>query len=529
MKEPEIRIASGARSNLESAVRSGQIGGRHRLIARNINELFTLRDLLEERTGLYFSTEKLHRLDEPFRSPNGSLAKAGLAEVLRALSRDDAQGKVYLNRLIAELTTNETYFFRIPPHFDIIKNYILPELRERQSGTKKKSLRIWSAGCSTGEEPYSIAILLVDSLPDIEEWNIKILATDIDTEALAKARLAVYSPWSFRGVSHRYMQRYFRAASGGKYQLHERIRSLVAFRSLNLKADRYNSFLEGTAELDIIFCRNVTIYFRPETAVRVIRSFHECLRNGGFLFTSPAEMWSKVYDAFETRVFPDTVIYQKPDPIKAPALLIPAVVPTSPAAADQSRTPALVDPDLTDSFPETPQPEIAQLKHEEKPAVADEAARLIFAGEIDHALILLGREIEHGRRDSRVCFLLGLVAADRHHLSEAHHWLAETLTLDPLHLLAHYLRGLLWFNEGDNEAARQAFKKTVYLDQAFVLGHFYLGQTYKRSGDPQRAERSFAVVRKLAGAAPADAVPGVEGITSRTLLDLVNEELSHGR
>ena len=158
----------------------------------------------------------------------------------------------------------------------------------------------------------------------------------------------------------------------------------------------------------------------------------------------------------------------------------------------------------------------------------DEAVDLISQGEIDRALVILAGLAEKNPKDTRACFLLGQISADRHHLSEASHWLSRALALDPLHIWAHYLLGLLWMEEGKTEEALHSFKKAVYIDPNFVLGHFYLGRIYKEQGQKEKARKSLAVARDLLGSSSlSDTLQGAEGMTAQQLLTLVNKELAY--
>lgn len=479
--------------------------------------LLGLRDILEARTGLYLPAEKLDRLEEPFKDIRGSLSSTSPQQVIQAIGADSAEGKDYLNKLVAAVATNETYFFRTSPHFEALKNYLLPELLRAKLAEGKKSLRIWSAGCATGEEPYSLAILLLDMLPNIHAWETSILATDIDMDALENAQKGIYRPWSFRGVEAEIIKKYFHRDKGERYRINDRIRSSVTFRPLNLNSDSYPSLLNGTNDLDIILCRNVTIYFRPETIQKVIRKFYDCLVEGGFLLTGAAEYSPKIYQDFEVRALPETVIYQKPSSQKKPARpkspspLLPlwpvAQSPTSPTA--QGKT------------------DHASAEKDERQPV-DEALELISQGEIDKALVLLADLAEKNPKDSRISFLLGQISADRHHLSEAFHWLSQTLALDPLHRHAYYFLGLLWIEEGKIDEALQSFQKTVYIDPNFALGHFYIGRIYKEQGQIKKARQSLALVKSLLGSTHlSDPLAGAEGMTAQQLLTLVDRELNY--
>jgi chemotaxis protein methyltransferase CheR len=482
------------------------------------NDLHRLRDLLEEKTGLYLPGEKLDRLDELFREPRGTLCSTSAREVTHAIGAGSSEGASYLNRLVEELATNETYFFRTSPHFDALRNYVLPELMQGKRSQGKKTLRIWSAGCSTGEEPYSIAILLADAFPDLRDWEITILATDIDLDALERAQEGVYRRWSFRGVELDVIKKHFYPMKEECYHVDDRIRSLVTFRTLNLKSDPYPSLLNRTTEQDVILCRNVTIYFRPETNQKIIHSFYDCLNEGGFLLTGAVEHSHQIYNDFEARVFPQTVIYQKTQLKSSHAKAIPPLLPPLPPV------PIHESPRRTADRAKIGE---ASDRKGRKDQVA-EALDLIFRGEVDRALVLLAERAEKGPEDSRVFFLLGQISADRRHLSEASHWLLRTLALDPLHLWAHYSLGLVWMEEGKGDAALQSFKKAIYIDPNFTLGYFYLGKIYRDRGQIEKARKSLAVAKRLLNNMPlSDTLQGTKGITARQLLTLVDRELSH--
>ena len=480
-------------------------------------DLLRLRDLLEKKTGLYLPDEKLNRLEEPFKDSRATLSTTSPQEIIRAIESGAADGSGYLNKLVDAIATNETYFFRTSAHFDTLKDYLLPEIIEHNKNQGANTLRIWSAGCSTGEEPYSLAILLLENFPELLAWQVKILATDIDQEALERAQQGIYGPWSFRGVKPELIQKYCRQLKGECYGVDDRVRSLVSFRLLNLKSDPYPSPLNGTADLDIILCRNVTIYFRPETSRKVLRGFRGSLKEGGFLLMGAAEYSQEVYQDFQARVFRETVIYQKPSP-KAPAHSPSPLSPVWPPPLPR-QSPSPSEPTVTSAS-------AVEEKRSEDPV--DKAVRLISQGEVDLALVLLAGEVEKSPADSRVCFLLGQVAADRHHLGEATYWLNRTVALEPLNLWAHYLLGLLWIEEGKMDEALGALKKTVYIEPNFALGHFYLGRVLKSQGKMEKARRNFAIVKSLLASAPlSENLRGVEGMTSQQLLMLVDRELVH--
>lgn len=480
-------------------------------------DLLRLRDLLEEKTGIYLSDEKLGRLETPLKDGNVTGSFAALDTLIQAIEIGSTQGVHSLNQLIEAIATNETYFFRISAHFETLKNYLLPEIVQRKRAQAKRRLRLWSAGCSTGEEPYSIAILLLDSFSELLGWDIKILATDIDQDALQAAEEGIYRPWSFRGVKPEIIQHYFRPIDDERRRVDDRARSMVSFRHLNLKSEPYPSPHNDTADLDIVLCRNVTIYFRPETGRKIVSGFYRCLDEGGFLLTGAAEYSPQTYNGFEARIFPETVIYQKPSARETarPASFLAPLPPLLTA-------PPVVEP------PTVKAPVVPVEAPAQKSDAVAEAVGLISAGEVDHALVLLAAEAEKGSNDARVFFLLGQIAADRRHLVEATYWLSRTVEAEPLHLWAHYLLGLLWMEEDKTDKALNALKKAIYIDPNFALGHFYLGRLHKSQGRIDKARKNFAVARSLlAAASPSEDLHGADGMTGRQLLTLIDKELAH--
>lgn len=223
--------------------------------------------------------------------------------------------------LVILLTNIETYFFRDQEQFLLLRNHILPELIERKQNSK--TIRICSAGCSSGEEPYSLAILLKELLPDLEQWNLMILGIDINQEALQKAKKGIYRPWSFRRVDREIVQRYFRLTNN-HYHLTASIKQMVKFQSLNLVKELFASPDSELRQLDLIVCRNVFIYFESSAIARVLNKFYNALQPLGYLITGHTELYGQNLSQFQTKVFPESVVYQRTDNgINTPIVSLP--------------------------------------------------------------------------------------------------------------------------------------------------------------------------------------------------------------
>ncbi|MFP2934804.1 CheR family methyltransferase, partial [Pyxidicoccus sp. 3LG] len=212
-----------------------------------------------------------------------AMARAGLTDDFEAYRVRLLEDAAALDDLLIELTVGETYFFRTPEHFEHLRRVVLPELRERHG--PEYVARLWSAACSSGEEPYSLAALLM-----AEGWgeHMAVYATDVSRGALGRARQAWYGEWSLRGPWADRIRPHLRA-EGRKYQLSPEVQRRVRFSYLNLALDTWPSPDSGIWKLDVIFCRNVLIYFNAATVEAVARRLHDALADGGYLFTGPSD------------------------------------------------------------------------------------------------------------------------------------------------------------------------------------------------------------------------------------------------
>lgn len=230
--------------------------------------------------------------------------------------------------LVSEITNIESFFFRDKGQFKLLRNYILPDIIQRQA--KDKTLRICSAGCSTGEEPYSLAILLKELMPDLQDWTITILGVDINEVALTRARRGIYRSWSFRGVTSEIKQKFFQEVQDD-YHIDPVIRNMVTFQKVNLFKDPFSELRSAIEDIDLIICRNVFIYFNESAIKAVLNKFYEALVPSGYLLVGHAELHSQNPTRFQIKMFEESVTYQRPikDGIypKSTNVLFPPVPP----------------------------------------------------------------------------------------------------------------------------------------------------------------------------------------------------------
>jgi chemotaxis protein methyltransferase CheR len=270
-----------------------------------------LRDFIHGYCGIYFDDGSKFLLERRLMRRLEQRQLRSFEEYYHFL-RYDRKREEELAVLVDNLTTNETYFFRESPQLRAFSEEILPELREVLAD--RKVIRIWSAGCSTGEEPYTIAILLLESGDWWRDWQVEILGSDINQRVLHTARKGVYKKSAHRVTSPEMLGKYFTEEEKGNYRIADRVRELVSFSYLNL-LDPYKTSL--ISNMDIIFCRNVIIYFDKEAKKKVIGSFYEKLRKGGYLLLGHSESLINISNAFALRTLKNDMVYKKQHRIEA--------------------------------------------------------------------------------------------------------------------------------------------------------------------------------------------------------------------
>lgn len=265
------------------------------------HELSEIRMLIEERTGIHFDESRERFFSTRVREHMHAKGLARGTDLLRAVRKTNVEYEALLERLL----TQETSFFRYPAVYGAFEKRVLPELHTKKFWKNPRTLRVWSAGCSTGEEPYSIAITIADALSFADAWNVEILATDVGRQALQHAERAVYSGRSIGGVAEKQLADHFTKVAGG-HQVKPRLRKMITFAQMNLASAVY------VGRMDLIFCMNVLIYFSEERRRALVQRFYDTLEPGGYLFLGHSESISKMPVKFQAIVLNDCILYRKP-------------------------------------------------------------------------------------------------------------------------------------------------------------------------------------------------------------------------
>jgi chemotaxis protein methyltransferase CheR len=471
------------------------------------------RTLLRERCGLAYPEHKRADLAQGLRQ---TCRDSGVGDLDQLYAQLVSGGAIW-DTLIMHLTIGETYFFRNQPQFMALRRSILPDLMERRG--MLRHLRIWSAGCATGEEPYSIAMELSEVFRQQAGWQASLLATDINPAFLARAESAVYGAWSFRDTPDAVRDRYFQPEQS-RWRLKPEISRMVRFARLNLAEPGYPSVANGTCAMDLILCRNVTIYFDEATTREVVQRLYHALTPGGWLIVGHSEPQVSVYRDFEVHNFPDTVVYRKP--INSPVVF----------SGQSDQLPFLAQPPaggVRTALPAAATPSAA--------AAAQRAPALHRNGEgtgVRSAHSSSRGVAAHPPNPPAAADLVSLVELLNQAQSEADqgNWPAaeslceRILSRDPLLVRAHYLLAQIREHQGDLDGALAAYRRTIFLDRSFVMGALGLGHVWRQKGRTGDARRCYRNALAQLSQQPATARPaGAEHISVAELIEVVKQLL----
>jgi len=387
--------------------------------------------------GLHFPKEKWSDLEKGILAATHAF-KFNQTEACVHWLMSTQLNKTQIEILASELTVGETYFFRDSNLFKALEETILPQLIYKRFLENKKYLRIWSAGCATGEEPYTIAMVLHKLIPDIKHWNITLLATDINTDFLNKLVSGIYTEWSFRGVSKEIKNTFFTRVSKSKYEIIPAIKKMVEPEYLNLASNSFPSLTNNTNAMDIIFCRNVLMYFTPELACQIVKRFFDCLADQGCLIVSAIEVPQPYFNDFNRETINSSVIYIRQDkplitPFEQPiSIVVPSVI--------------------------TPPKQVEALKK----TITTQDYKLLTheyanKGMLEEALLLNDKAISENKIDVELYYLRASILLE----------------------LERYNEAII------------ALKKVIYLDPEFVLAYFVLGNIYNKKRKVREANKQF--------------------------------------
>ncbi len=552
MNNPQLNSKSKPAAQLQMVTREAEFSDQ---------DFIRFRDLVRLKSGIYFNEKKRSDLKTGVLKAFHYSGFPNTNAYYDTLAGEPSSSTLF-KTLVSFLTVGETYFFR---HFDVLEKQILPRLI--RSHQHDKTLRIWSAGCSTGEEPYTIAMVLDHILPDLAEWKLQIVGTDININSLEYAREAVYRPWSLRSINDFYKEKYFRKKEG-LYYIDSAIRKMVRFEYLNLVDDCYPSLQNETVDLDIIFCRNVTIYFEAETTIKVINRFYRCLKDKSYLAVGHAEPSSLIYDQYIAEIFPDAVIYRKDASAKkemqyktgirtreemfSGRRFQPSGDVTSNLAKLQTQIDKLSNTHDTEEIAreESKKKKISEVpkkatenvpkEKSETPAPkadADETAEIKGRDFQSQEFMLFGEGIDQFQKkqfeeaekifkkliaqfpsNGRGHYMIAHINANLDRIEDAKKYCYLAIEKDSLLIEAYYLLGLIFKEENAFDDSIKMLKKAIYINMNFVAGYYELAVNYFKLGDTVQGRKYLKQTDKiLRGFDPETRVGILDDLNAREL------------
>ncbi len=452
--------------------------------------------VVRERLGLHFPVERIRDLEAGLSVVAEALGLDGAEAVARRIV-DEPLGAEDLKTLAQALTVGETNFCRDPEVFRSLEHVVLPELIERRRAGDRR-IRIWSAGCCTGEEPYTVAMIIRRVLPDLDGWNITLLATDVNPHFLSRARQGVYGAWSFRRTPEWMSRRHFTLRDDGKRELQADIREMVNFEYLNLAESGYPSLFNNTNAMDVVLCRNVLIYFDNPAVEQVIRRLRSCLMPGGWLALGRSERAPLEVDGLEPVRLGEDYWYRHREEGARPELRTPSSAPPPRRARA------------------TPFPSALQQTFESGEY-----------GEVAGELLAYLREGNPSRSDRRRAMrVLAQACANLGRLEEAQNWCEKALSEDKLDPRLHYLLASVLLERNRVGEAETSLQRAVFADDRFVLAHFALGNLKRRFRDPGQAREHFRrALVLLRHFGPDEILPDSEGLTAGRLSEITEQAL----
>jgi chemotaxis protein methyltransferase CheR len=441
-----------------------------------------LRLLLAKLAGLAFDDSRRESLAY---SVAERVRVTGAGSVAAYLDGVQAPGSPERQELLDEVTIQETHFFRNPPQIRALRAHVLPEL-VRLAGGGSRRLRIWSAGCSTGEEPYTLAMILRELLPSTDGWDVQVLATDVSERALTAARSGVYGARAVQQARPDELARFFVARDDGRFEVRPDVRSLVRFARHNLAAEP-PPFAPGEA-VDLVLCRNVTIYFSRDTTRELVRRFHASLRDGGYLFLGHAETLWQVSDEFRLVSLGTgddaAFVYRRLD--GSPGIVDRRQVLPDRRTADEGPPPS----GERRAGPRRAWDALTRSTALQQPAPGAVPAARAPSGPAQPVPDADG--LDRAR-----------AALTQGRYGDAAELAASVAAAEPLRADAHRLRGEALVAIGRDADALVALRKALFLDPDDGMAHFQLAGALARCGHGQAAAREYRAAAAVLGRRPA--------------------------
>lgn len=429
--------------------------------------------------------------------------------------------------LISLLSVTESYFFRDEGQFSLVKSHILPELIARKQKLaamghpEGRSLKLWSAGCATGEEAYSLAILLKQLIPDYEDWTIAIVGTDINQTALLQAQRGIYSDWSFRSIQPDIQEQYFKYHYQG-WRITTDVSKLVTFKLDNLVHCDHIEAQSSLSNIDLILCRNVFIYFDADAIARVLERFYCALSPGSYLMTGHTELHGQKYDRFKLKIFSESVVYQR-EIETIPSSLKPLPKPNK----NFSFRPPIFNKSDAEGSPGLKDLESSTTDINEGAILLEAAIVSLNHKDYTSAIAQAKRLITQDLYPLRAYCLLAEAHANLGQYEKAMQACQQAFEYDPLAAEPIYLLAQIAQEQGDLESAKALLKRIIYLVPTSAFAYFELGCLYEQQGNLAKAQRNWqSSLNGLKNVSGETMIDGCRGLIAKELQGVIEQKMS---
>ncbi len=503
----------------------------------DINEVLlnSFISLVNTKTGLVIRPQDRDLFKQKIVLRMQSLKQLSADDYYLLLSTKTEDSNKEWSRLTSLLTNNESYFFRDKDQFALLRKEIFPELIERKRYQKK--IRICSLGCSTGQEIYSLTILLKEIIPNFQSWNLLILGVDIDKLALKEAEKGIYGAWSFRGTEDRIKQEYFQKIKD-QYHLKSDIKNMVRFQQVNLINDLFPLPDFALREMDLIMCRNVFIYFNSDSIKKVISKVYNTLQPLGYFITGHTELSEQKLDKFKTLVFPQSIVYQRPEKAQEKGqvtkIAFPKLTtPTQPEITKNYRkfsldsltekaTPSLetnkIDQPTIKAKIVPSSPVIKSLTEEE---LLKQGEDLLKQEKYDLAIAKIKELLVINNQNIKAYNLLAQIYANLTQYQQAIEFCHKALQIDELNLTAYKLLAQIAEEQNNLEEAKRILKQIIYFKPLSISVYFDLSFIYEKEGDLTRMKKMRESAIDLLKQIPP--TEQIEELGNLTALELINK------
>ncbi|NOX35145.1 MAG: hypothetical protein GXP56_15700 [Deltaproteobacteria bacterium] len=479
-------------------------------------------------TGLFFPEARRGDLEKGLQAAARELGFKDLDQFAGRLLSNSVTGHE-MDVIVEHLTIGESFFFRDQNLFQVLKNNIF-FFKTAREPAGKHFLTIWSAGCCSGEEPYSISMVLDQMKKTDDTLDAVIFATDINKHFLKKAKTGMYTRWSFRNTPDDIVREYFIQKKANRFELSQHIRSCVIFRQLNLKQPVWPEPFNRPGAFDLILFRNVLMYFDSHTISAVIKRFHNSLAPGGWLVVSPSETPFVDHPGLTSVAFPGVVLHRKGESGKE------NVLSDNSAFSQKGSHPSR---GMMPPFPCRREPDKKEKKKEKDfgPSLLQHALDLYEKGRFKDCEYLVGKSLSALENkafprllQARAYHLMAKAQANLGRLEPALGHCRNAADLEKLNPDHRYLLATIYASLDDRENEKKSLDQVLFLDPDHILAHVQLGGLARKQARDDLFEKHLGIAKKmLQKEPPDDIITGSDGMTVRELLNLIAQDTQYGK